>query len=89
MTELFYLDESTLMVETSAFDKAEIEAFSAVPGPSGRFIALIGLHRNDIALYVLDTEKDTIPYANSERHPCRRLLTETSVMSSGNTLSFW
>jgi len=60
LTRLMYLDAASRKVELSAFDKSGIEAFAAVPGPGGRFVALIGLEKNGTALYALDTEKDTI-----------------------------
>lgn len=60
LTQIVYLDAATRKVATSAFDKSGIEAFAAVPGPGGRFVALIGIKENDTALYVLDTEKDAI-----------------------------
>ena len=60
LRDLRYLDEATQRARISALNRAEIEAFSAVPSPDLRYIALVALKGNDVSVFALDTLRDRI-----------------------------
>lgn len=60
LTSVWYVEEIANLTRTSAFNKSRLEAFSAVVGSDLHYIAFIALEGNDTALFVLDTENDSI-----------------------------
>jgi len=60
LTDVRYVLEKERASRASAFDKQELEAFAAVASPGLRYIALIAISGNDIALFVLDVKDDRI-----------------------------
>lgn len=60
VTDVRYVDEVTHRSRVSSFDRLDLEAFSAVQSPGTSYIAFIAIEGNDIALYVLNTGRDTI-----------------------------
>ena len=60
LTDLIYVDAAARSSRLSAFNRQKLEAFAAVPGPGLRRLALIGMHGNDVSLFVLDVGRDVL-----------------------------
>lgn len=60
LTEVRYIDESRPRSRSSAFNRQDIEAFSAVASPRLWYVAFIAIEENDISVFVLDARRDTL-----------------------------